>query len=257
MAWGVFDGHSGVQTAEMLKTQLLPFVRHRLSQVKPSSDEESLSKEAVQRAVIKGFLSLDDSIIKTALETAQSQDSLPEKVKKLAPAYAGLCALLSIYDSTTGTLYVACTGDSRAVLGQKRPDGTWEAKAVSEDQTGKNQEEIARLFKEHPGEEDMIKNGRVLGLAVSRAFGDCQWKWPLEFQRDVQRRFSGPSPLTPRYPVQTPPYLTAEPVVTSTKVDAGNPSFLIMATDGLWDMLSNQQAVDLVGQWLDQGTVRQ
>lgn len=176
MAWGVFDGHSGAQTAELLKEKLLPFVRYELSQVGPSVDEESLSDELVQRAIAKGFLNLDDSIIKTAVETARSQESLPAKVKKLALAYAGSCALLTLYDSNTCTLHVACTGDSRAVLGQKRPNGAWEAKALSVDQTGKNKEEIARLCQEHPGEEDMVKNGRVLGLAVSRAFGDCQWR---------------------------------------------------------------------------------
>jgi pyruvate dehydrogenase phosphatase len=55
----------------------------------------------------------------------------------------------------------------------------------------------------------------------------------------------------PIYDIRTPPYLTAEPVVTSTKIDPRNPSFLIMATDGLWDMLSSQQAVDVVGKWLE------
>ncbi|KAJ5343568.1 protein serine/threonine phosphatase 2C [Penicillium brevicompactum] len=139
-----------------------------------------------------------------------------------------------MYDSTTGTLHVACTGDSRAVLGQQKPDGKWEAMPL-----------------EHPGEEDIIRNGRVLGIAVSRAFGDGQWKWPIQFQKELQRRFYGPPPLVPTYNIQTPPYLTAEPVVTSVKVDPGTPSFLIMATDGLWDMLSSQQAVDLVGKWLE------
>ncbi|KAH8427422.1 PP2C family serine/threonine-protein phosphatase [Aspergillus melleus] len=253
MAWAVFDGHLGCQTAELLKYHLLPFVRHSLSQVTPPSTGESLPEDMVQRAIQKGFVKLDDSIIKAAFQTAQSEDSLQEKIKKLAPAYAGSCALLSIYDSITSTLHVACTGDSRAALGQRRPDGSWVAIPLSVDQTGKNTEEIARLRKEHPGEEDMIKNGRVLGLAVSRAFGDCQWKWPLEFQHEMKRRFNGPTPLTPRYDVRTPPYLTAEPVVTSTKIDPGKPSFLIMATDGLWDMLSNQQAVDLVGKWLESG----
>lgn len=251
MVWGVFDGHSGAQTAELLKGQLLPFVRHSLGQAKPPSDEEGLSDEAVQGAIVKGFLKLDDSIVKSALETVESEMPLPEKIKKLAPAYAGSCALLSMYDPTASTLHVACTGDSRAVLGQKGPDGTWETKALSVDQSGNNEEEIARLYAEHPGEADIVKNGRVLGIMVSRAFGDALWKWPLEFQRNVQKRFYGPSPLTPRYPVQTPPYLTAAPVVTSTKIDAGRPSFLIMATDGLWDTLSSQQAVDLVGKWLE------
>lgn len=91
----------------------------------------------------------------------------------------------------------------------------------------------------------------MLGIEVSRAFGDGQWKWPLDFQQDVQRRFFGPAPLAPKYDVRTPPYLTAEPVVTSTKMDPTKPSFLIMATDGLWNTLSSQQGVDLVEKWLE------
>lgn len=251
MAWAVFDGHSGLQTSELLKKELLPFVRHSLSQIKPVLTSNTVPEELVHRAIIEGFTNLDDSIIKTAQGTSQSEEPLQEKVKKLSPGYSGSCALLSIYDSTTGTLHVACTGDSRAVLGQQRPDGRWEAIPLSVDQTGKNEEEIIRLHKEHPHEEDMIRNGRVLGMAVSRAFGDGQWKWPLEFQKDIQRRFYGPPPLAPTYNIRTPPYLTAEPIVTSVKIDTENPSFLIMATDGLWDMLSSQQAVDLVGEWLE------
>lgn len=61
-------------------------------------------------------------------------------------------------------------------LGTKKAQRTWEAKALSVDQTGKNKEEIGRFCEEHLGEEDMVKNGRVLGLAVSRAFGGCQWR---------------------------------------------------------------------------------
>lgn len=251
MAWAVFDGHSGWQTAELLKKQLLPFVRHSLSQVKPPSNEESVPEELVQRAIMKGFVNLDDSIVKTALDTSQSGEPLQEKVQKFIPAYAGSCALLSLYDSVTSTLHVACTGDSRAVLGQQRPDGKWEAIPLSVDQTGSNKEEVERLHKEHPGEENITKNGRVLGIMVSRAFGDGQWKWPLELQRDIRRRFYGPAPLTPKYDIRTPPYLTAEPVVTTTKIDPAKPSFLIIATDGMWDTLSNQQAVNLVGNWLE------
>ncbi|KAJ5212156.1 protein serine/threonine phosphatase 2C [Penicillium cinerascens] len=253
MAWAVFDGHAGWQTADLLQKQLLTFVRHGLSQIKLSS-EGYTSDASVQDAVVKGFLALDDSIVETALQTSQSKMSLAEKVKKLLPAYAGSCALLSLYDSATSTLHVACTGDSRAVLGQQGPDGKWEAIPLSVDQTGYNEEEIARLCSEHPGEKNMIKDGRVLGLAVSRAFGDTRWKWPLDFQRKMKNKFGAPSPLTPKYDVRTPPYLTAEPVVTSTKIDPNKPSFLIMASDGIWDMLSNQQAVNLVTKWIEAST---
>lgn len=156
-----------------------------------------------------------------------------------------------MYDPITSTLHVACTGDSRAVLGQKR-NGKWEAIPLSVDQTGSNKDEIARIYREHPGEGDIVKDGRVLGMMVSRAFGDSRWKLPLDVQEDVRQRFNGPAPLpAPKYNVQTPPYLIAEPVVTSMKIDPTKPSFLILATDGLWDMLSSQQGVDLVGKWLE------
>ncbi|KAJ5158482.1 Protein phosphatase 2C [Penicillium coprophilum] len=257
MSWGVFDGHSGWQTADLLTKQLLLFVRRRLAETKPPSNNESVPNESVQRAIMKGFVDFDDSIIKTAKDISKSKEPFQDKVKKLLPAYAGSCALLSLYDPITSTLHVACTGDSRAVLGQRGPDGSWEAIPLSVDQTGSNEEEVARISKEHPGEENIAKNGRVLGLAVSRAFGDSLWKWPIDFQMEMKRKFNGPAPLTPRYDVHTPPYLTAEPVVTSTKIDPNKPSFLILATDGLWDHLSNKQGVDLVGSWLEpepQGT---
>lgn len=254
-AWAVFDGHAGWQTADLLEKQLLPFVRDSLMQAKPALGKGSAATDdAVQDAIIRAFVKLDDAIMNTVLGTIESKIPLQDKLAKLMPGYSGSCALLSMYDPLTSTLHVACTGDSRAVLGQKRPDGTWEAVPLSLDQTGRNPQEFARLEKEHPGEENMVtKDGRVLGIAVSRAFGDGRWKWSVDMQKDLYRRFQAPALLPSKYEVRTPPYLTAEPVVTSTKIDASQPSFLIMASDGLWDRLTSQQAVDLVGKWLDMG----
>ncbi|KAL5326889.1 hypothetical protein ACEPPN_004578 [Leptodophora sp. 'Broadleaf-Isolate-01'] len=251
MAWGVLDGHAGWQAADLLQQQLLPFVRHGLSQVKSGSDQEGVSDDRVGDAIKGAFVKLDDTILKTAVDVSQGNGSLQDKLANMAPAFAGSCALLSIYDPTTYKLHVACTGDSRAVLGQRNNEGKWEAIPLSVDQTGDNAEEIARLKKEHPGEEEIIAGGRVLGIMVSRAFGDSRWKWPVDLQKELKKKFGGPSILTPRYKVLTPPYLTAEPAVTSMNIDPGKPSFLIMATDGLWDNMSSQQAVDLVAKWLD------
>ncbi|KAJ5924283.1 protein serine/threonine phosphatase 2C [Penicillium verhagenii] len=247
MAWAVFDGHAGWQTAELLKHKLLPYVRHSLDQVR---SDEKVPAERVQEALVQGFLNLDAAIFKAAEDASRSDEPLQDRSQKMEPAWAGSCALLSILDSTTNTLHVACTGDSRALLGQQRPDGTWEAIPLSVDQSGSNEEEVARLQQEHPGEENIVKDGRVLGIMVSRAFGDSRWKWPLDLQTEMHKRFYAPAPLTPRYDVRTPPYLTAEPVVTSTKIDPSRPSFLIMASDGLWDNLSSEQAVGLMGKWL-------
>ncbi|KAJ5239365.1 hypothetical protein N7468_003984 [Penicillium chermesinum] len=251
MAWAVLDGHAGWQTSKLLETKLLPYVRERLTQLQDQYGQGPAPTHVVQDAITQGFLNLDTSIMKAAEESAASDEPLQIKAGKLAPAFAGSCALLSLFDPATSTLHVACTGDSRAVLGQQRPDGSWEAIPLSVDQTGRNAQEISRLQKEHPGEDNIVKGGRVLGLMVSRAFGDSRWKWPLEVQQEMSRRYYGPAPLAPRYDVRTPPYLTAEPVVTSTRIDYSRPTFLIMATDGLWDNMSSQQAVDVTGRWLE------
>lgn len=65
--------------------------------------------------------------------------------------------------------------------------------------------------------------------------------------------------------LQTPPYVTARPVVTHRKLSlpsSSSPSsslsskpksslrFIILATDGLWDELSSEDAVSLVGGYL-------
>ncbi|KAJ4301965.1 hypothetical protein N0V88_002093 [Collariella sp. IMI 366227] len=252
MAWAVFDGHVGWQTADLLEKQLLPFVRFQLEQVKTwlKGDDQSVM-DVVHDAVKKAFINLDDNILQAGENVSQSTEPLQDKIKKLLPAFAGSCALLTLYDPQTNLLHVACTGDSRAVLGEQRPDGTWKAIPLSIDQTGRNPDEAARLKEEHPGEDGIIKDGRVLGLGVSRAFGDSRWKWPTDLQEELRKRFYGPSHLATRYPISTPPYLTAKPDVISFKID--QPCFLIMATDGMWDNLSNQHAVDLVGKWLEAG----
>jgi pyruvate dehydrogenase phosphatase len=60
----------------------------------------------------------------------------------------GSCALLAVIDTAHKNLYVACTGDSRAVAGvwEEGPDGNgkWRVEVLSEDQTGRNENEVAR-----------------------------------------------------------------------------------------------------------------
>lgn len=271
MTWAVMDGHAGWQTADLLCRALVPTVRNSLATAALSSSQEQTSADnttAVQQAIARGFVALDTAIMTMATQVASTAPtidggdtslSLADKVNIMMPAWAGSCALLSLYDPSKRELHVACTGDSRAVLGRLKSsdDGmgggkTWDAVPLSVDQTGKNAEEIARLNAEHPGEEaTIVQDGRVLGIMVSRAFGDCRWKWPIDQQKDFRKRFYAPAPLAkPKYDVKTPPYLTAEPVVTTTQLGGKAPCFLILASDGLWDNLSSQEAVDLVGAWL-------
>lgn len=167
----------------------------------------------------------------------------------LAPALSGSCALLSFYDTNSGLLRVACTGDSRAVLGRRGDSGKWVATPLSVDQTGGNPDEEARIRKLHPGEDNVIRNGRILGgLEPSRAFGDASYKWTREISEKLKRSFFG---RTPSPNLRTPPYVTAEPVVTTTKIHPEKGDFVVMATDGLWEMLTNEEVIGLVGQWIE------
>ena len=167
----------------------------------------------------------------------------------LAPALSGSCALLSFYDSKSKLFRVACTGDSRAVLGRRNANGNWTATALSEDQTGGTPSEEARLRAEHPDEPYVVRNGRILGgLEPSRAFGDAYYKWSKETQDRMKRHFLG---RTPSALLRSPPYVTAEPIVTTTKIEPSKGDFIVMATDGLWEFLSNEEVVGLVGQWLE------
>ena len=128
-------------------------------------------------------------------------------------------------------------------------NGKWTATALSEDQTGGTPSEMDRLQAEHPDEPYVVRNGRILGgLEPSRAFGDASYKWSKETQERIKRHYFGRTPSTL---LRTPPYVTAEPIVTTTKIEPEKGDFVVMATDGLWEFLSNEEVVGLVGQWLE------
>lgn len=253
MFWGVFDGHSGWTTSAKLRQVLINFVARELNttfqEVTAQNTTDSPTNEAIHTAIKSGFTRLDDEIVISNVQKTFKANSKIAAAELLAPALSGSCALLSFYDSNSKLLHVACTGDSRAVLGRRRDNGKWTALALSEDQTGSNPKEQARIQKEHPEEEHVIRNGRVLGsLEPTRAFGDASYKWSREISERLKASFFG---RTPSKLLQTPPYVTAEPVVTTTKIHPERNDFLVMATDGLWEMLSNEEVVGLVGKWIE------
>ncbi|KAL7821407.1 phosphatase 2C-like protein [Trichoderma aethiopicum] len=249
MFWGVFDGHSGWTTSATLRESLISYVARELNSTYKASSTDIPPPEAIDSAIKAGFTRLDDEIVHKSVEKVFKASSKAVAAELLQPALSGSCALLSFYDSRSELLRVACTGDSRAVLGRRSKSGKWVATALSEDQTGGNPSEVARMRMEHPGEEHVIRNGRVLGgLEPTRAFGDAVYKWSREVAGKLRENFFGrsPSPL-----LRTPPYVTAEPVVTTTKIEPENGDFVVLATDGLWEMLTNEEVVGLVGQWIE------
>ncbi|PGH07815.1 hypothetical protein GX51_01525 [Blastomyces parvus] len=253
MFWGVFDGHSGWTTSAKLRQALISFVARELNATYKSAAADPSktfpSPEAVDSAIRNGFVRLDHEIVHESVNKVMKSKSKRVAAELLAPALSGSCALLAFYDSRSNLLRVACTGDSRAVLGRRAASGKWIATPLSEDQTGSTQSEVERLHREHPGEPNVVRNGRILGnLEPSRAFGDAFYKWTRETQDKIKRHFFG---RTPHQLLKTPPYVTAEPIITTTPVEPRNGDFVVLATDGLWEMLTNEEVVGLVGQWIE------
>jgi len=124
----------------------------------------------------------------------------------------GACATTALVRG--GHLYVAHVGDCRAVLSR---DGA--AAALTADHTCIREEERERIEREDGYVCRTCSGGwRVQGrLAVSRAFGDGALKR----------------------------WVVADPAVTRVALDAMC-EFLVIASDGLWDKVSNQEAVDAV-----------
>ncbi|KAF3929827.1 hypothetical protein AA313_de0209633 [Arthrobotrys entomopaga] len=234
--FAVYDGHYGVATSQYLKRVLINQVYNSLLTLYTSHTPSQPPSDLIKSTISTAFSTLDTSILlNPSLSTIASQ---------------GSCALLSFFDARHNNLYTACTGDSRAVLGKRIGSTTntrWLAKPLSVDQNfASNPDEVKRVEGEHPAEKGIVKNHRLMGdLAVSRAFGNKRFK--IREEGETKKVRSGKEYNV----IKSPPYVTARPEV-SEYTDAKVGDFVILGTDGLWDFLSSEDAVALVGRWTDE-----
>ena len=125
-----------------------------------------------------------------------------------------------------GVLTVANAGDSRAVLCRGG-----EALPLSEDHKPAQARELARI--EAAGG-FVTPQGRVNGnLNLSRALGDLKYKGNTSVARAEQM-------------------ITAEPDVKVVRLEASD-EFLLLACDGVWDVMTSQQCVDFVRERIAKG----
>lgn len=137
-----------------------------------------------------------------------------------ADLQAGCTAVVALMHQ--GQLYVANAGDSRAVAckGGK-------AEALSFDHKPTQETERHRIVTAGGFVSEIGGVARVnANLNLSRAIGDLRYK--------INRS------LPPSGQI-----ITAEPDVTVTKIEKEH-EFVILACDGVWDVMSNQEAVDFV-----------
>jgi len=223
----VLDGHSGSLCVEAV-VEWLPRNMQKCLAAKPSLTEEHL-----RQAMLEACVLTDDEF----LSKAREKDWLDGSTMLT-------CVIFPVPKSQTPSgsgckLLVCNVGDSRAVLcaGQKLA-----AKRLSDDhKPGRADERIRiaanggvvdmqgvwRVFT--PGPANFGGRSMIWGLAVSRAFGDLLMKEPQRYGCAAA----------------TGELVTAVPEIHTYDLDPSEDRFLIMACDGVWDVLGDEEAVSI------------
>eukprot|EP00262_Sarcandra_glabra_P013992 TRINITY_DN3990_c0_g4_i1.p1 TRINITY_DN3990_c0_g4~~TRINITY_DN3990_c0_g4_i1.p1 ORF type:complete len:399 (-),score=41.60 TRINITY_DN3990_c0_g4_i1:222-1418(-) len=230
---GIYDGHGGPETSRYINDHLFPHLKRF------TSEQQSMSSDVIRKAfqaTEEGFLSL----------VTRQWPTRPQI------AAVGSCCLVGVICG--GTLYVANLGDSRVVLGRlMKATGEVLAVQMSAEHNASIESVRQELQSLHPDDPQIVvlKHSvwRVKGLIqVSRSIGDVYLK-KAEFNRE---------PLYAKFRLRETfrrPILSAEPSINVYPLQPHD-QFLIFASDGLWEHLSNQEVVDIVQNHPHSGSAR-
>ncbi|XP_064293080.1 pyruvate dehydrogenase [acetyl-transferring]-phosphatase 2, mitochondrial isoform X2 [Plodia interpunctella] len=281
---GVYDGHGGPACAQVISKRLLNYIAAALlpndvlkKYVNEPSREclietyndrveliedlkvvyeksfdkhlkqlslETSDKKDVGASLEQAILQLDEDLSKEVLEPFLRDGQLNQKT--LSVAMSGAVTCVTHIDGPH--LHVANVGDCNAVLGTMTEDNQWFAKKITKEHNSENLDELKRIWNEHPESErqTVIRRDRLLGeLAPLRSMGDYRYKWSKQILSDVAVPLLGKKAIPANY--HTPPYLSAKPDIYYHRLTPKD-KFLIVASDGLWDMITPLQSVKLVGE---------
>ncbi|KAJ3067328.1 Protein phosphatase 2C 2 [Podochytrium sp. JEL0797] len=129
------------------------------------------------------------------------------------------CTAVTVLVTDKMMLYCGNAGDSRAVLSSQG-----NAVALSDDHKPTNDGESARIVAAGGYVESKRVNGN---LALSRAVGDFEFKKNTELGPEDQA-------------------VTVNPDIMSRELVPKEDDFLVVACDGIWDCMSNDEVVDFV-----------
>lgn len=235
--FGIFDGHGGREAALFAKEHLMNFI---VSHKNFWSDQD----ENVLKAIKDGFVA-------THMAMWKQVGNWPQTVSGL-PSTSGTTA--SVVFIRKGKMYVGHVGDSAIVLGYREP----ELSSTFVDCKHYSSQSLTRDHKpETPAERRRIENvgGSVISkcgvqrvvwnrprighkgpirrsthidqipfLAVARSLGDL-WSYDYYYGQFI---------------------VSPEPDVSVVTIDPKRDRCIILATDGVWNMLSSREAVRIV-----------
>jgi len=215
---------------------------------------EKLKQKVGQNEATNKMFNIEDIMTHAflALDNDMSNEAVPSgehgqvNMKTLTVAMSGAVAAVAHVDGPH--LHVASTGDCTAVIGSLSETDTWLANKLTTEHNSDNQREVRRILSQHPETEHhhIIKGDRLLSiLAPLRAFGDFKFKWDRETIESTMGAILGEHACPPNY--KTPPYLTAQPDVTYHRLTPRD-KFMVIGSDGLWDMMTPMQVIRLVGE---------
>ncbi|XP_072273227.1 protein phosphatase 1D [Pyxicephalus adspersus] len=227
--FSVFDGHGGREAAHFARDHLWGFIRKQKGFM-------SRDPEEVCAAIRKGFVACHHAMWKKLPEWPKTMTGLPST--------SGTTASVVIVRGNK--LYVAHVGDSGVVFGiQNSPKEAVKALEVTQDHKPELPKERERI--EGLGGSVINKSGvnrvvwkrprlthngpvrrstvidQIPFLAVARALGDL---WSYDF-------YSGEFVVSP------------EPDTSVHTIDPQKHKFIIIGSDGLWNMVSAQDAISL------------
>ncbi|XP_076921747.1 putative protein phosphatase 2C 42 isoform X1 [Bidens hawaiensis] len=221
---GVYDGHGGPDVARYVCDNLF-----RNFQVTSGEDYGVVTPETIKKA----FLQTENGFTARVSQLFNACPSI---------ATVGSCCLVGVIYQQT--LFIASLGDSRVVLGKKVGNTGGMAAIQLSSEHNANLEEVRHELKNlHPHDSSIValKYGvwRVKGIIqVSRSIGDVYMKH-AEYNNDqIAQKFRLPE-------ATVMPILSATPSILTHDIHP-NDSFLIFASDGLWEHLSNDEAVEIV-----------
>ncbi|XP_059185650.1 pyruvate dehydrogenase [acetyl-transferring]-phosphatase 1, mitochondrial-like isoform X2 [Centropristis striata] len=234
-------------------TSLLSLRRFWMQRLQDGHEEDRMTS-----ALVNAFIRLDNDLSEEARVHLSSSPhrlaSSPSSPLRVALSGCTAC----VVHVSGGVLHVANLGDSRAVLGVQEVDGRWAALSLTNDHNAQNPDELQRILGEHPPSErrTVVRHDRLLGqLLPFRAFGDVRFKWSADTLSRVYETHPevltalGEAVRTPPPHYLSPPYLSAQPEITRHQITSAD-KFLVLATDGLWELMHRQTVVQLVGEQL-------
>jgi len=210
--YGVMDGHGGPEVAMYSKDNLPNFIKNN-----PLLKSKQWKELFTSSICDFDQTFLTEGVQKELIEYLKKSKS-EERYMQEADIYKFVGCTLCLAMITDGEIICANSGDSRCILGVKG-----KAVEMSFDHKPELEKERTRIEKAKGYVEDNRVNGN---LNLSRSLGDFEYKSDKSLKADEQLVISLPD----------------------IKVEKLSPDvdFMVIACDGIWEVLESQKVVDFV-----------